>query len=366
MQMRKEVFALAITGLFLIATSALALDGSSPVDVSNGDVSLSCSDNNRILGKATGSVSCLNDIPDEVTQKAVVLGTFSGFPALDNYVATYALIAGSDFLSIAKDDPDKVVGVMEYTGTGIVYNLATQGNVTATKQGDNSIAAGDRLKLDTRGAADAAAASTPGTHGSCVAYSFGGMNYYCGKVITAAANERAVGIATSAAATSDTTVDMIVGVGIAPTALSLNDAKQIAYMKSTKGIDGATDKYYPAIGYGNVDQGSLDEKVKTAFPSGAVTDGITCNCEAAMASGKTITIRLCKPNGADDCASGGDDVISSCGIGDSTTTCTDSSFSGTTSLSSNDVLYYYAERPASGGSGCQSVECRFAYTQSEY
>ena len=401
MRIRKFLSVVALAG-FIACLGALmhgcpvpvfAFEGSAPVAVSNGDVSLTCADNNRILGKTSSSVTCLSDLPDDVTQNAVQLPGFTSLYAHDNGVVTYVEASGTNYLGNAKDETTVVgVGVCRSSsgcsGATLLkdFDVILSGNATVLKVGYNVISAGDRVKLDTRGAADAAANVAGGgpatTYYGCTTYNFFGWNYYCQTVIKANDNETAVGIATETVASSATEVDIIVGAKVAPIAvtgtgdISVSTSgvisytgsagAQVAYVKSSTAVTGAGDRYLPAIGYGTIPQSSLDYKVKTAFPSGAVTDGITCNCESAMASGKTLTIRLCKPNSADDCSSGGDDVISSCQIDDSTTTCTDSSFSGTVSLSANDVLYYYAERPASGGSGCSLYQCRFGYSQTEY
>ena len=387
MQMRKEVFALAITGLFLIATSAFALDGSSPVDVSNGDVSLSCSDNNRILGKASGSVSCLDDIPDYVSQNAVMVGDYANLLAQRYYLGGFIRVGSTNYLYTVQDDPDDVVGVIEYPDgdtPGSPY-LVTSGNVTIAKQDDNSIAAGDRVKLDGRGFAGTTVVGS--TSGSCI--NFAGFRW-CGKVMTAAANEKAVGIATAAAATSDTTVEVLLGASVVPpdisgtgaisvsssnvisftgsTGVAQNAVRHVAFMQNLTSVSSNADEYFPAIGVGkNLHVSSVQAQTPTVFPSGAIVDGIVCNCDAAPASGKTVKFRLCKKSVSNNChetSPDGSDMISQCTVTDSTTTCTDTDFSGTSSLSTNDKLYYYIERD--GGGDCNFYSCRFPYTQSEY
>lgn len=368
---------------------AFAFEGAAPVAVSNGDVSLSCSDNNRLLGKATGSVACLDDIPDDVSQNSVLFGPYSSFFGLDNSPAIMVTVGVTTYISRGSNDPDLIMGIVQAVGSNLY--LITQGNATASKHTDNAITAGARLKLDTRGYSDIPYPGTSGDAGNYTAcqgiWFYGSMLRYCSNVTTANDNERAIGIAASSAALGGSTVEMIVGVGVAPTAITgtgdisvsssnvisftgsagvaQNAIRHVAFLQQLSTVTGTADHYLPAIGTGESLSGSgLSDQLLTSFPSGAVVDGIVCNCEATPASGKTVTFRLCKKSGLNNCHTGGSDGISECSITDSTTTCTDTTFLGSVSLSTNNQLYYYVERD--GGTPCKFYSCRFPYTQSEY
>lgn len=368
---------------------ARAFEGSAPVAVSNGDVSLTCADNNRILGKTSSSVTCLSDLPDDVTQNAVQLTGYTSLFAHDNGVVSYSNVGGTNYLGNAKTATDAVgIGVCTAASgcTGATalktFDLIVTGAATALKVGDNVINAGDRVKLDLRGEADAQANVAAGgpatTYYGCTTYQFFTWNYYCQKVIAAADNEAAIGVATETVASSATEVTILVGVKVAPiettatspvavsssgvVSIDQSGIDHVSIMQTTQ-VGATADLYFPVMGTELSGHSALTAGRTTTFmPAGAITSAIKCRCDDAVATDKSVEIELCKNEGT-DCSSSDTDVVSECTIGAGQTSCSDSSWSGDYSVEAGDSFYFYADR--TGGTGCQYYQCRFTFSSSE-
>ena len=379
---------------------AFALDGTTPVEVTNGDVSLYCASNNRLLGKETGDVDCLANLPEGTRQKSLIAGPYRTWVNL--YVDTLGQVVNvpgvGDLIStmnvnVTTSTPraaamPQIFGAVETAGTYLATDTYAPpfAQATLTKESGSGatyeIDAGDRVKHDLRGVDTADPGSGyPYDAGSCVIEAGFFMTVVvCGKVMKADDDDRAIGLAVTSADDSDTSVEVYLGIATDPVditatsplslsssnVMSLSQAgiKHLAIMQ-TQSSGAAADRYFPVIG-SELDAGNsslVRLKATTVLPAGYITSPITCWCDDAVASSETVEIELCI-NDTTDCASSDTDVVSECTISATETECTDGSWSGDYAVASGEDFYYYADR--SGGTGCQLYQCQFSYTQSEY
>lgn len=311
---------------------AFALDGSGKVIVKNGDVSLYCANNNRLLGKETGDVDCLANLPEGITQQTVILSAQSFGGSTQYYAQAYTLgyvgdaIAGSKIIGCALD----TYGIMEEGALVAVF-----GNTVCAKAA-GTITGGARITHDE---------DNPG------------------RVRQALDTEEALGLARNNASSVATTVDVFIGSNQAPKSFDHANTIHLALM-SVRGTKASinSDSFAQIAPATVFNANFTDYEYSTLWVGGTIVSGLSCTCDDQPGSGKTVDFELCK--NAEACTGG--DLISNCSqITDSSSlTCTDDDFAETATLAT-DRLFIKQTRNSVHGS-CEYPVCRFAYKQTEY
>ena len=332
MQMRKEVFALAITGLFLIATSALALNGTDPVDVSNGIAKISCSTSNSAVVDTSGTVSCSTTIPLGVSTKTYTLVDKYFFGTVTQYDPVYC--AGSGIV-VSLD--------VVYTPTlfcGCAYNTATNGfgkiyasGETVCSKTSASIALGDRLTLDSTN----------------------------GYVKTAADTEVAIGVAVEAKAGADSQVAVVLFQKSSPVA-SATKYVQFVTTEVAFPTGNNIDRWMAPTINGDLENAYAQNITSVSWTAGAIVNGLSCECDTAMAASREMDVLLCKDSSSCTTSS----HVSYCELDGTESSCTDSSFSEVAISSGDDLFMHFKRHGGASSTGCRQVSCKFAWTQTEY
>jgi hypothetical protein len=312
---------------------ALAFDGSAPVEVANGDVSLTCADDNRLLGKTTGNVDCLEILPDAVAFDRYSLATKLSLYGATQYDPVYCIGVSILALDLAPVGAPAFCGCAYETIESLAYGrIYDSGSAICTKAG-TAISLHDRVKVNASGVLE-----------------------------TALDSEVAVGVATLPATDVATVVSIEMGQQTSPVVQAVTHIAIIGVSTPSNINSDSFAQISPSADF----NGSFTAGLRsTQWFAGNIVSGITCRCDTAPATGKTVDFELCRNN--EDCGvTTATDLISTCSqITDSSSLeCTDSSFAITATVDSDD-LFIKQTRNAST-SWCQYPTCRFAYTQTEY
>jgi len=342
-------FGLAIIGFGLHGCPmvAEAFDGSEPVSVSNGDVSLSCpaagasgtngnASGTHLLAGTAGAISCTNLIPERASWAA---NSRLMYAVTGNTITQYAAIKPSGIYGVelpveAGAGDDRVtIGCAQTATDGTSsqwFHMAYDGFFTCLKATGTAWASGDRLKVTANGILDVAADT-----------------------------EWAVAIALTAGSSAST--GQVVWMPQAPVTVTAS-VNLVAFVAPLENLPSGSTTAYTAIG-NQADMATSYEAnaTSTNWMAGQVEAGLTCECNEAIGSGKSMDVKLCKNNSA--CS--GSDLLSTCSLAAAATSCTDGSFSSSTTSDGDDLFVKY-ERAGGTGVKCQRPSCRFAYSQTEY
>lgn len=324
---------MAISGAILIASSAFALNGTSPVDVTNGTAKIECATSNSVVVDAAGTVSCSDVIPLGVstTQFALVKKTALGA------VARYDTVACGGYLGLAYSldatyTPTSFCGCAYSSASTIgdpfVIYGAGEGLCSKTSA---AIALGDRVTLDS-------------------------VNGY---LKTASDTEVAIGVAITSAGSGETEVRVMLGQRSSPVAAA---AKYIQFV-TAEGVlpAGSADRYMAPTINGDLETSYAQNVSSVSWTAGAISNGLSCECDTAVSTARSMDVLLC--NDSASCTT--TNHVSFCELNAGDSSCTDSSFSEV-ATSSGDDLFMFFTRYGGGAVGCQRISCKFAWTQTEY
>ena len=330
MQMRSGVFAFAITGAILVANSALALSVTDPVDVTNGSAKISCSTSNSAVVDTSGTVSCSTTIPLGVSTKSYTLVEKFVFGTAAQYDPVYCASSSIVISLDAVYTPGSFCGCAYEAKTNANGRIYASGEAVCAKTAD-AISVGDRVTLDSTN----------------------------GYLKTAADSEVAVGVALNAAADVASVVTVLLFQKSSPVAASV---KHIQFVSPETALPaGSTDKYMAPTINGDLESSYTQNITSVGWTAGAISDGLTCECDTAISSSRSMDVLLCNNSSSCDSST----HVSFCDLNAGDTSCTDSSFSEV-SVSAGDDLFMLFDRNGGGGVGCQRVSCKFAWTQTEY
>ena len=333
MRTNRSVLALAITGAILIASSAFALDGTAPVDVSNGTAKIECATSNSVVVDAAGTVSCSDVIP-----LGVSTSRFSLVEKVALYgVAQYDTVGCGGVLGLSYS-LDVIYTPTSFCGCAYSAAAATPDPFVIYAAGEAlcsktsaAIALGDRVTLDSTN----------------------------GYLKTAADSEVAVGVAVTAAASGATEVRVMLGQRSSPVALP---TKYVQFV-TAEGVlpAGSSDRWMAPTINGDLEASYHQNTTSVSWTAGAISNGLSCECDTAVATSRSMDVLLC--NDSSNCTTS--NHVSFCELNAGGSSCVDSTFSEV-ATSSGDDLFMFFTRYGGTGVGCQRVSCKFAWTQTEY
>ena len=139
-------------------------------------------------------------------------------------------------------------------------------------------------------------------------------------------------------------------------------ATLVAFASPVENLPSGSTTAYTAIGnQADMATSYTSNATSTNWMAGDLEAGLTCECNEAIGSGRSMDIKLCKNNSA--CT--GSDLLSTCSLAAAATSCTDGSFSSVATSDGDDLFLKY-ERSGGTAVKCQRPSCRFAYSQTEY
>jgi len=336
MRANRSVFALAISGAILIASSAFALNGTSPVDVTNGTAKIECSTSNSALVDTAGTTSCSTTIPLGVSTQDYTLVDKYFYLAVAQYDPVYCAGYNSVVQKSLVVSLDVVYAPSLFCGCA--YNAVTNGAGKIYASGEAicsktsaAIALGDRVTLDSTN----------------------------GYLKTAANTEEAIGVALNAAADSTSEVTVLLFQKSSPVAAP---TKYIQFVTG-EGVlpPGSADRYMAPTINGDLEASYAQNVSSVSWTAGAISNGLSCECDTAVSTARSMDVLLC--NDSSSCTIS--NHVSFCELDAGDSSCTDSSFSEV-ATSSGDDLFMFFTRYGGTGVGCQRISCKFAWTQTEY
>lgn len=320
---------------------ALAFEGTEPVAVTNGDVSLSCpagtginSSGSHLLAGTGGDIDCTNTIPSLAAWPAANRIVYSG-SAIDQYAVVES--ASWFFVELVQEagagDDRKAVGCAQTDTDGSAtqaLHLSYAGYIKCLKATGTAWSAGDRLKVTAGGVLDVAA-------------------------------DTEWAVATAIYGTSAATSGFVVWGIQAPVTVTAS-VNLVAFASPMENLpSGSTTAYTAVANQGAMETSYTANSTSTNWMAGNIEAGLTCECNEAIGSGKSMDIKLCRNSSS--CT--GSDLLSTCSLAASATSCTDGSFSSSATSDGDDLFLKY-ERSGGTGVKCQRPSCRFAYSQTEY
>ena len=335
-----KVFAIVLLLATAAAGPALALTGASPLLVENGVADFNCSDDTAqvISNEPTGtapdtvkSMACTDYLPYGVAVGHPLItnslwfnlaGTINKYdPVACGGGVPTALATSSNqelFCGCAFNDQSTFAGQVK------LYSLASY--MQCSKDTSTAIASGDRLKLNASG-----------------------------KVVPAADNENAIGVAAAAYGSSVAVVNVLPFNLAAKQAVTASIVQRVA--NPTQAISNASAARFVPISDNAYTNSSSYTAIRGGTPwfSSSITEGISCTCGSTPASGRTRTFSLQKGTSTPTT------VLTSCAIAAGSTTCEDSSFSGPKAVSDSEVLSLVVTGSGGSGVGCQYFSCNFTY-----
>ena len=324
---------MAITGAILIASSAFALDGTAPVDVSNGTAKIECATSNSVVVDAAGTVSCSDVIPLGVSTSGFTLVEKLAYLAVAQYDTVgcggpFGLAYSLDSTYVPTSFCGCAYSAAATTGNSFVIYAAGEAVCSKTSA---AIALGDRVTLDSTN----------------------------GYLKTAADSEVAIGVAVNAVASGTTEVRVMLGQRSSPVALP---TKYVQFV-TAEGVlpAGSADRWMAPTINGDLESSYLQNTTSVSWTAGAISNGLSCECDTAIAAGRRMEVQLCNDENNCDATT----HVSLCILAAGASSCVDSTFSEV-ATSAGDDLFVLFDRTGGGAVGCQRVSCKFAWTQTEY
>lgn len=324
---------MAITGAILIASSAFALDGTAPVDVSNGTAKIECATSNSVVVDAAGTVSCSDVIPLGVSTSGYTLVKKTSFIGGAAQYDSIGCVGGGIYAySLDQSYLPKNFCGCAYAASAAFTTLViyAAGEAICSKT-SAAIAAGDRVTLDPTN----------------------------GYLKTAADSEVAIGVALAAVASGTTELSVMLGQRSSPVALP---TKYVQFV-TAEGVlpAGSADRWMAPTINGDLESSYLQNTTSVSWTAGAISNGLSCECDTAIAAGRRMEVQLCNDENNCDATT----HVSLCILAAGASSCVDSTFSEV-ATSAGDDLFVLFDRTGGGAVGCQRVSCKFAWTQTEY
>ncbi len=331
---------ISILALLLFAGPAFAITGATPLSVENGVIDLNCADDTAqvISNQPTGtapnqvkSMACTDYLPYGVAVGHPLI-TNSLWYSLSGSIAKYDPVACSGGIPTAlatSSNQELFCGcafTAQSTFTGQVKLFSLASYMQCFKDTSTAVSSGERLKLNASG-----------------------------KMVPAADNEEAIGVAAAGYGSSVSVINVLPFNLAAKQAVTASIVQRVGNNRDS--LPNTQTTRYLAMDPNTYTSSSSFELVRGGSPwfSSNITVGLSCTCNSAPASSRSRVFTLQK--GTSTPATD----LSTCTITAGNTTCSDSSFSGPKAVSDSEFLTLKVDGAGGGSVGCQYIQCKFTY-----